>query len=42
VDFDHAIGNAAALAAAYDSGDHLHPNAAGQDMLANAVDPSLL
>lgn len=42
VDFDHAIGNAAALATAYDSGDHLHPNAAGQDMLANAVDPSLL
>lgn len=26
----------------YDSGDHLHPNAAGQTAMANAVDPSVL
>ena len=26
----------------YDSGDHLHPNAAGQIALANAIDPSVL
>jgi lysophospholipase L1-like esterase len=42
VDFDHAIGNGASIATAYDSGDHLHPNAAGCAVMADAVNTSLL
>ncbi|MDX3234686.1 SGNH/GDSL hydrolase family protein [Streptomyces sp. ME03-5709C] len=45
VDFDKAIADPndpAALAPAFDSGDHLHPNEAGMRALANAVDLSLL
>ncbi len=42
VDFDHAIGNGAALATAYDSGDHLHANAAGNSVLADTVNTSSL
>jgi lysophospholipase L1-like esterase len=45
VDFDKAVAapdDPAALAPAYDSGDHLHPNAAGMQALADAVDLSLL
>jgi lysophospholipase L1-like esterase len=42
VDFDHAIGNGAAIATAYDSGDHLHPDAAGCAVMADAVNTGLL
>ena len=41
VDFDKAMQNPAdttALLPAYDSGDHLHPNEAGMQAMANAVD----
>ena len=41
-DFDAAIGNGAALATAYDSGDHIHPDAAGYELLAAAVNTALL
>jgi len=34
--------NASALFPPYDSGDHLHPNAAGQTAMANAVNPAIL
>lgn len=45
VDFATVLGGSAAatgILAAYDSGDHLHPNAAGGAVLANAVNPALL
>lgn len=45
VDFDQALrdpAKPAALRASYDSSDHLHPNAAGMQAMANAVDLSLL
>ena len=45
VDFDKAVANPAdptALDPNFDSGDHLHPNAAGMQALANAVDLALL
>jgi lysophospholipase L1-like esterase len=45
VDFDAALRNPSnplALAPAYDSGDHLHPNNAGYQAMANAVDLSQL
>lgn len=45
VDFDAALRDATdpqVLNAAYDSGDHLHPNAAGTQAMAQAVDPKLL
>jgi lysophospholipase L1-like esterase len=41
VDFDKVIRDPAApqkMLAAYDSGDHLHPNSAGYRAMANAVD----
>ena len=44
-DFDKAVADPAdptALNPAFDSGDHLHPNEAGMQALANAVDLSLL
>jgi len=41
-DFDAAVGNGASLATAYDSGDHIHPNAAGAELLAAAVNTALL
>jgi len=45
VDFDKATRDPAAplqMLAAYDSGDHLHPNDAGYQAMANAIDPSKL
>jgi lysophospholipase L1-like esterase len=45
VDFDKAMqdpSDPSALRAAYDSGDHLHPNAAGMQAMADAVDLRLL
>jgi lysophospholipase L1-like esterase len=45
VDFDATIrdpSNPTAMLAAYDSGDHLHPNAAGYQAMANAIDLSQL
>lgn len=45
VDFDAALrdpGDPARLRPEYDSGDGLHPNAAGASALANALDPRLL
>ena len=45
IDFDAAVrdpGNPSALLPAYDSGDHLHPNGAGYQAMANAVDLSTL
>jgi lysophospholipase L1-like esterase len=45
VDFDNAVADPAdpaALNPAFDSGDHLHPNEAGMQALANAVDLGLL
>ncbi|WP_329538305.1 GDSL-type esterase/lipase family protein (plasmid) [Streptomyces sp. NBC_01450] len=47
VDFEKAVADPAEPTAlspqpAYDSGDHLHPNEAGMQALANAVDLSLL
>lgn len=44
IDFDEAVRDAkypAKLAAAYDSGDHLHPNAAGHRTMAESVDLAL-
>jgi len=44
IDFDKAIrdpGNPATMRAAYDSGDNLHPNDAGYQAMANAIDLSL-
>ena len=40
IDFDHAVRDPAApleLAPAYDSGDHLHPNNAGYQAMANKI-----
>jgi lysophospholipase L1-like esterase len=45
IDFDKAVqdpANPAALNPAYDSGDHLHPNASGMQAMANAIDLALL
>ncbi|HKO90988.1 MAG TPA: SGNH/GDSL hydrolase family protein [Polyangiaceae bacterium] len=45
IDFDRATqdpSNPLALQAAYDSGDHLHPNDAGYQAMANAIDLGLL
>jgi len=45
VDFEKAVADPAdptALNPSFDSGDHLHPNAAGMQALANAVDLTLL
>ncbi|WP_266160031.1 SGNH/GDSL hydrolase family protein [Dyella silvatica] len=45
VDFDQAVqdpADPAALRASYDSSDHLHPNAAGMQAMANAIDLQLL
>jgi lysophospholipase L1-like esterase len=45
VDFDQAMqdpANPAALNAGFDSGDHLHPNEAGMQAMANAIDLGLL
>ncbi|MEV6010067.1 SGNH/GDSL hydrolase family protein [Streptomyces sp. NPDC051976] len=45
VDFEKAVADPAdpaALNPAFDSGDHLHPNEAGMQALANAIDLSLL
>ncbi|MFI9388729.1 SGNH/GDSL hydrolase family protein [Kutzneria sp. NPDC052558] len=45
VDFDHAMADPAnrhSLLPAYDSGDHLHPNATGMQAMANAVDLTLI
>lgn len=41
-DFDAAVSSGAALAGMYDSGDHLHPNAAGMLALAGAIDTGRL
>jgi lysophospholipase L1-like esterase len=48
LDFAHALAdtydgqcNPIAMYPSYDSGDHLHPNAAGQTAMANAVDTRL-
>jgi lysophospholipase L1-like esterase len=41
-DFDAAIGNGAAIATAYDCGDHIHPDPAGEQLLAAAVNVSSL
>ena len=44
IDFDKAIrdpGNPAAIRPAYDSGDNLHPNDAGYQAMADAIDLSL-
>jgi lysophospholipase L1-like esterase len=45
IDFDKVMqdpSNPVALNPGYDSGDHLHPNAAGMQAMANAIDLSLL
>lgn len=45
VDFDADIrdpNNPARIRPAYDAGDHLHPNDAGMEAMANAVDLSIL
>jgi lysophospholipase L1-like esterase len=45
IDFDKAVADPAKpkhIQAAFDSGDHLHPNDAGYEAMANAVDLSLL
>ncbi|TCV93392.1 lysophospholipase L1-like esterase [Luteibacter rhizovicinus] len=45
IDFDRAMQDPSdplAMRASYDSGDHLHPNAAGMQAMANAVDLRLL
>jgi lysophospholipase L1-like esterase len=44
IDFDAALrdpANPASLNPVYDSGDHLHPNTAGHEAMANAIDLSL-
>ena len=44
VDFDLAIrdpGHPAAILAKYDSGDHLHPNDAGYQAMADSIDLNL-
>jgi len=41
-DFDAAVDAGGALKAVYDSGDHLHPNSAGAEALANIIDLSKL
>ncbi|MFP5228462.1 MAG: SGNH/GDSL hydrolase family protein [Acidobacteriota bacterium] len=44
IDFDKAVqdpANPTTFAAAYDSGDHLHPNDAGYEKMANSIDLSL-
>jgi len=41
-DFDTAVSNGPSLAAEFDGGDHLHPNAAGMLSLANIIDVSKL
>ena len=44
IDFDRAMrdpGNPAAMRPAYDSGDNLHPNDAGYQAMADAIDLSL-
>jgi lysophospholipase L1-like esterase len=44
IDFDHVVADPAhpsAIAAAYDSGDHLHPNDAGYKAMGEAVDLKL-
>ncbi|MEV6791879.1 SGNH/GDSL hydrolase family protein [Streptomyces sp. NPDC051320] len=45
IDFDRAMrdpANPAALDPAYDSGDHIHPNDAGMEVMADAIDLRLL
>ena len=45
IDFDRAVrdpANPLMFAPGYDSGDHLHPNDAGYQAMANAIDLSLL
>jgi lysophospholipase L1-like esterase len=45
IDFDKVMqdpSNPVALNPTYDSGDHLHPNAAGMRAMANAIDLGLL
>jgi lysophospholipase L1-like esterase len=45
VDFEHAVADPAdpdRILPAYDSGDHLHPNPAGYQAMADAIDPRLL
>lgn len=41
-DFDAAVAAGSALAGMYDSGDHIHPNSAGEQMLAQTIDVSKL
>jgi lysophospholipase L1-like esterase len=41
-DFDAAVGNGASLAAMYDSGDHIHPNSAGEQSLADVISTGAL
>jgi lysophospholipase L1-like esterase len=44
VDFDAAVrdpARPAGLRGSYDSGDHLHPNAEGQQVMGNLIDPAL-
>ena len=41
-DFDAAVGAGPALAGMYDSGDHIHPNAAGMLAMASTVDTAKL
>jgi lysophospholipase L1-like esterase len=44
IDFDKAVrdpSHPTRMLAAYDSGDHLHPNGAGYMAMANAIDLSL-
>jgi lysophospholipase L1-like esterase len=44
IDFDAALrdpANLSALTPTYDSGDHLHPNPAGHEAMANAIDLAL-
>ena len=38
----HDPSNPVALNPGYDSGDHLHPNAAGMQAMANSIDLGLL
>ena len=41
-DFDAAIDAGGSIKPVYDSGDHLHPNSAGAEVLANIIDLSKL